>query len=424
MILTLLLDGFDTAFAGCTTHLASLLLLKALRLGAEPADYPWLVRLDPAVPWKTRGNGAVALHLLVSGGSEAAKLARELTRVARAYDAEGRKAALIALTFRDERELLEAECPRALYLRAVAECVEAEEALRCLRTELWARVVAAYGAERPGVVGALAALGGLRPSDDVTFELLTYREPARWGSRRAVDPLTVIEFDYMTGPYTFANYDYEVGRPLVAPHGPDPVLYGVRGEDPRYLLRALEVIDPGGEAPTHWALFRTNQATNAHVAHARPCNLSPYSVTFVDAVVERVVRARGGHVILEVRAEDGACGGARLRAAVYKEAGRLNRLAQAVEPGSQVRLYGSVKPRRGELVINVEALELLDPLHPDLAAYAVPGTSLVVASTASLHHLAKPFERYLNLRLLELRSLKARTPFTVLTPVAGPRVYT
>ena len=32
-----------------------------------------------------------------------------------------------------------------------------------------------------------------------------------------------------TFPYTFNSFDTKKGRILIAPHGPDPVFYGVRG---------------------------------------------------------------------------------------------------------------------------------------------------------------------------------------------------
>ena len=57
-------DDTDSLKGGCTTYLASCLIellykLKFVRF----LDYPNLVRLNPNIPWKTRGNGAVCLRL-------------------------------------------------------------------------------------------------------------------------------------------------------------------------------------------------------------------------------------------------------------------------------------------------------------------------------------------------------------------------
>ena len=50
----------------CTTHLAFKVVehLKK-KQGAKLVDYPLLIRLNPNIPWKTRGNGAVCLRLKV-----------------------------------------------------------------------------------------------------------------------------------------------------------------------------------------------------------------------------------------------------------------------------------------------------------------------------------------------------------------------
>ncbi|MFO1535851.1 MAG: hypothetical protein ABR586_09320, partial [Thermoplasmatota archaeon] len=54
-------DDTDGPEGGCTTHLAFRVLLELPRLAL--AGLPRLVRLNPNVPWKTRGNGAVVLPL-------------------------------------------------------------------------------------------------------------------------------------------------------------------------------------------------------------------------------------------------------------------------------------------------------------------------------------------------------------------------
>src|SRR5712692_3071013 len=56
------LDSTDSLLGGCTTHVATLLVEELLELGAEFTDYPHLIRLNPNIPFKTRGNGAVSLN--------------------------------------------------------------------------------------------------------------------------------------------------------------------------------------------------------------------------------------------------------------------------------------------------------------------------------------------------------------------------
>jgi tRNA(Ile2)-agmatinylcytidine synthase len=57
------LDDTDSTKGGCTTYVAALLVEKLEKLGAEFLDYPNLIRLNPNVPWKTRGNGALCLRI-------------------------------------------------------------------------------------------------------------------------------------------------------------------------------------------------------------------------------------------------------------------------------------------------------------------------------------------------------------------------
>ena len=59
-------DDTDSREGKCTTHLAFKIEehLKK-KQDAQLADYPLLIRLNPNIPWKTRGNGAVCLRLKV-----------------------------------------------------------------------------------------------------------------------------------------------------------------------------------------------------------------------------------------------------------------------------------------------------------------------------------------------------------------------
>ena len=51
------IDDTDPLKGGCTTYLAALLCEK---LGTT--KYPRLIRLNPNIPYKTRGNGAITLE--------------------------------------------------------------------------------------------------------------------------------------------------------------------------------------------------------------------------------------------------------------------------------------------------------------------------------------------------------------------------
>ncbi|MDI3475495.1 MAG: tRNA(Ile2)-agmatinylcytidine synthase [Thermococcaceae archaeon] len=60
MLIHIGIDDTDSPNGMCTTYVGALLYRELSRL-AEPLDLPRLIRLNPNIPYKTRGNGAVAM---------------------------------------------------------------------------------------------------------------------------------------------------------------------------------------------------------------------------------------------------------------------------------------------------------------------------------------------------------------------------
>ena len=59
------IDDTDSPKGMCTTYAAARALRAVEGLGAKAFDYPWLVRLNPNCPYKTRGNAALCLLIEV-----------------------------------------------------------------------------------------------------------------------------------------------------------------------------------------------------------------------------------------------------------------------------------------------------------------------------------------------------------------------
>src|SRR3972149_4975260 len=74
-------DDTDSTRKGCTTYVAALLVEELEKLKASFLDYPSLVRLNPNVPWKTRGNGALCLKIEYDEAQEAEIKERTLNLV-------------------------------------------------------------------------------------------------------------------------------------------------------------------------------------------------------------------------------------------------------------------------------------------------------------------------------------------------------
>ena len=57
-------DDTDSYSGKCTTNLAFKITSKLMgQTDSVFIDYPLLVRLNPNIPWKTRGNGGICLRL-------------------------------------------------------------------------------------------------------------------------------------------------------------------------------------------------------------------------------------------------------------------------------------------------------------------------------------------------------------------------
>ncbi|MEB3851630.1 MAG: tRNA(Ile)(2)-agmatinylcytidine synthase, partial [Desulfurococcales archaeon] len=344
-VLSISFDDVDSRFWGCTTHLAGLFLAEqSRRPRVRPADYPLLVRLNPAVPWKTRGNAAVVARLLIPDGldwrdlCEAARaLVDEYTRP-RIGDPVKRPGVACALgePWGDPRL-------RWLYRKALTDLVTTDVAGRVSAKA----GVATFGGR--GVVGATAALAALAPGDPYTFELTAYRHPDRWGQPRCILHDRAAAVESSTPPCTLNNYDPLSRRLTAAPGGPDPVLAGFRGTCPRHLARYSAALC---EEPHFWVLYRSNQHTDPHAAPLLPPR--PYkSGTLRGRVYSEPETIPGGHVAVIVESS-----GWLVDALFFRETGPLNRAARLLGPGDTVTLHGSVRPYapRGRPVLAVDKM--------------------------------------------------------------------
>lgn len=347
-------DDTDSPDGMCTTYLATL-VIEAL------ADYdliglPRLVRLNPNIPWKTRGNAAICLSLGHATGkgkvcgnlngtplkyyergnpAEPADVIRRASkvveRVAR-FDCEKTNPGIVASNTRP---------PQSLYWRAVREVVSLKDVESTLRScgAVWKK----YKNGR-GVIGASAAMSW-RPNDR-TWEVISYRSPPLVGTPRMINPKSVIAMDKSTR-MTFNNYDYENGHVAIAPGSPCPILFGIRGDSAKELLKARTMIK--GERPNKWLLFLTNQATEDHIVRRRVSDLRPWESARVHVRVAAVpVAIPGGHVI--VRVSDGT----EIDSAFYEPSRGFREVARELLPGDDIVLFGSV--RKEPRSLNVEKM--------------------------------------------------------------------
>ncbi|RLF03206.1 MAG: DNA-binding protein [Thermoprotei archaeon] len=347
------LDDFDSPLGNCTTYVGARLAIFLDSLeGVELLDYPYLVRLNPNVPFKTRGNGAVALRLRVRNYCLEELAGIVLSKIEELIELRHPKTDPVVVFKVGEV----GSAIKSLYWKALRSVVALSVVERLAQKE---DVLAFKWKRGRGLIGALAALGVT--FNDYTFELLSYRR--QMAERRLVrERLEAYDADYSS--YTFANVDYRKERVLVTPRGPDPVYFGIRGENPLVLLDFIlnYVDDDVRRNIDFWVIFKTNQATGVHFESKRISDVRPYDSVCIEGTLASKVRIlRGGHVLFRVKDREGEV----IECSVYRETGRLNSLAKVLSPGMFVRVFGSVRPSSPKhgITINVEQIEILEPSH-------------------------------------------------------------
>lgn len=347
------IDDTDSLRQGCTTYIAALLIEDLLK-DSIFVDYPNLIRLNPNIPWKSRGNAGICLRFCSRlDPNEILDLAQNYVEEWRDRSDEKNQPGII---------LLKGEVPQYIKdfgRRALTDVLSLEEAQFLIKISgaEWCSIRGGRG-----LIGALASIGNTL-EEDYTFELIVYRKKDLWESERKVDFESVIKFDKETAPFTFNNVDYETKRLLITPHGTDPILFGVRGESPTIVKKALDIIK--FEGAERWVIYRSNQGTDAHLSQFRLIkDLRAYQAAIIEGVISRKPKIlRGGHVIATLRDGSG-----EIDIAGYEPSGELRMVVRELVEGDEVRAYGGVRLLEdGRLTFNLEKLEVLKLLREKVA---------------------------------------------------------
>jgi tRNA(Ile2)-agmatinylcytidine synthase len=367
------IDDTDSARGFCTTYLAFRIALD-LRPDVQVMAYPRLVRLNPNVPFKTRGNAAVCLEVETDDPDAAfKKLSAAVTELS---DVDG--GANSGMVFLKDPAL--AARFRPLYLDALSGLVSPHRVRRFLKDQGVKVLELGNGM---GIVGAASSLG-FDESFDHTYELVSYRRNEFWGTPRLIDSSSVREMDAATFMHTFNNYDYQKRKVLVAPHGPDPVFSGIRGDSPKSVVSAFRMLRYEEPLEGHM-VYSSNQHTDAHLQ--RRLQWKVYSSGWLDGKVKKVWVGPGGHTYLTITAS-----GVNYVSAAYEPTGDLRRTTRLLRPGDRVRAYGGVR-RATSLhpkVLNLEKFELISPSGRNHQLKR--GT--YISSPRANRHLTKPLIRY------------------------------
>ncbi|HDI32051.1 MAG TPA: DUF1743 domain-containing protein [Thermofilum sp.] len=343
------IDDLDSPNGMCTTYLGSIITSW---LGSKTwvsfIDYPYLIRLNPNIPFKTRGNGAVSLHITINT-NKVGKLIEYLKHVISEYaDLSHPKADPVIVVVKGPIE----DNLKVIYERAVREFVPYSYVRRLVNNREISIIKVRKGR---GLVGAVSSIGAFKLRS-FTYELLLYRGLEDKGKHRTISKEEIIKIDRKYRPKLFANVDYEKKRILATPHGPDPVIAGFRSLSPLILSNLLIYFRKRMKFERA-LVYKTNQGTGVHLNfYKKISDVRPYdSVKVKGYVADNPKVIKGGHVLFYVNDETGY-----LRCMVYKPTGRLAKAAKLLKRGDIVEIGGGVIPSgKYGISINVELIKVV-----------------------------------------------------------------
>jgi tRNA(Ile2)-agmatinylcytidine synthase len=323
------LDDTDSRERGmCTTYLAAR-VADALGDAGGRVERRLLVRLNPAVEHKTRGNAALALGTTLDADRALTVAADAVEAWAAVADPKTSPGVVVAPT--DATDVAPAVADFAR--RAVREHLDLDDALSLAESRGYRH--RGWDGGR-GRIGALAAVGAGAAFDDWTYERLVYRPPDRWGTDRDIDRDSVFAASDDAYPAVWDTVDRVEGEAVCVPATPGPVLYGIRGDDADAVERVAAAIE--SEPEERAVTFRTNQGTDAHLGDGTVGELRDGRAYRVDGVVEAGPETRaGGHVHLTVRDGD-----ATLDCVAFEPTKRFRDRVRALRPGDRVTVCGEV----------------------------------------------------------------------------------
>jgi len=330
------LDDTDSRERGmCTTYVAAT-LANAVADAGGTVERRLLVRLNPAVEYKTRGNAALAVHTDLDA-DRALALAREHLDLAETGDPRTNPGVVVAPGDPEAVPDRVAEFARD----AVRDHHDVADAV-ALAADAGYRT--AHAGNGRGRIGALAAVGAHVAFDDWTVECISYRERDRWGTPREVAHDSVFAAADRAYPDAWDTVDRGEGYPVCVPRTPCPVLHGIRGDDPDTVREVARAID--GEPVASRALFVTNQGTDAHLRPARSlADLRDGRAYRVSGEVAAAPETReGGHVFVTLGdgtpAERGD--GDALACAAFEPTKRFRDRVRALRVGDRLTVCGEV----------------------------------------------------------------------------------
>ncbi|MBJ35241.1 MAG: hypothetical protein CMB62_01315 [Euryarchaeota archaeon] len=353
------IDDTDSLDGGCTTWLITEII-------AELSDFdlvapPRLVRLNPNVPWKTRGNGSLALVFGEGIGSkqligeiENKKIYFYSNFKEKSFDKKNILERISKIVIKQSKKdsqpgivISDTFLPEGLYWQGVRGIVSEEDLDPILSNCLTFGLRGSRGLF--GAACALAWSGYHSHGRDLNFtwELIGYRDKNLWGTLRNISLETVSQVSKLEGVFSCNDPD---GKVAMVPNSPCPVLWGFRGTDEQILVANFQKLGP--EKPVRWFLYQTNQATDDHFCFSDTLDIVDGTSIWIDVKISsKIETIKGGHRFVQVEDFEGN----EARCAVFEPSKNLRNIVDKLEIGDEITVCGSVN----ENTINIEKLRII-----------------------------------------------------------------
>jgi tRNA(Ile2)-agmatinylcytidine synthase len=335
-------DDTDSLNGHCTTFLATE-IISELSKDMDLIGYPRLIRLNPATPWKTRGNASLSMRFgkgygkMIRVGNISGRdifcFEKALSYEPNEEDIIKRVVPLIEKNREPDSDpglVISRKKPsQSMYWKGVRTILEKIDA----ETEI--QRIGAHSCEMGcgrGIIGAVCGMAW-RPRDS-TLELLTYRPIERWGTERIFEPMSIREMDTAL-PSTFNSWEERAQKVAMVPSTPCPIMYGLRGESAIDLVKGKCIIQ--SEPVERWMIFRTNQGTDDHITH-NPAELIPDRSYLITGKVIKSIHIPGGHVLTDMETKYG-----KVTVGAYEPSKEFRYLFDNLSEGDVISVMGEMR---------------------------------------------------------------------------------
>ncbi len=336
------IDDTDSQDRMCTTYLIYEIVSRGKY---DVIGDPELVRLNPNIGYKTRGNGALNINLGKGVGRKSiigkigGKFIYSYEKIAEEPD--GYKLMDFVSSIVEEFYVKDDEktnpgivissnrFDKELYGKALQEDISIE----FIENYLSGRALYRKIKTGHGIIGSSASLAWHR--ERYTYELLDYRYPHYEDiSHKEKMEISTIPESFRS---TFNNIDIKNKYPAIFPKPKTPVIFGVRGINRDDLITTYDKIQETHNIDDQgYIIYKTNQGTDDHIMPEPDylSNMGSYSLTGI--VSGNPYTIEGGHSFADFKYKN-----MEIKLAAFEPTKEFRKVLMSLIPGDIVNAFGS-----------------------------------------------------------------------------------